>query len=471
LSPGERADVVIDFEPYPTGTTIVLTNGAPAPFPGTSGVGVIPNVMQFRVLAAAGDTDVLPASLVPVPPIDPASAVLQRDLELRQMPNAPCPGQMDGMWMIDGLLWDDVTELPRLDTAEIWAWVNRSPILHPMHMHLVAFQVLDRQDIDPVTGLPTGPRVRPAQNELGWKDTVQAPPSQITRVIARFEDYTGLFPYHCHILEHEDHEMMRQFRVIADGDADGVPDGEDNCPTVANPNQADADLDRTGDACDACTDTDGDGYGDPGFPANTCPLDGCPNDPAKGAPGACGCGIPDTDSDGDGAADCNDPGFDRCQPGVGGVRICPCGNPPSGPFRGCNNSSSTGGAQLTSNGRARLSADTLVFTTNGERPTALSVVLQGTSLAATGIIYGQGVRCVGGTLRRLYTKAASGGSITAPSGGDPSVSSRSAALGNPIGPGQDRLYLVYYRDPIVLGGCPAPSTFNATQTQEATWTP
>ncbi len=91
-----------------------------------------------------------------------------------------------------------------------------------------------------------------------------------------------------------------------DADGDGVPDGSDNCPTVPNPTQADLDGDGAGDACDTCTDTDGDGFGNPGFPANTCPVDGCPNDPLKSAPGQCGCGIADTDTDGDGTADCND---------------------------------------------------------------------------------------------------------------------------------------------------------------------
>jgi len=91
-----------------------------------------------------------------------------------------------------------------------------------------------------------------------------------------------------------------------DLDDDGVPDGEDNCPDVPNEDQANADGDDSGDACDACTDTDDDGFGDPGFPGNTCPADGCPADPAKSSPGQCGCGVPDTDTDGDGTADCND---------------------------------------------------------------------------------------------------------------------------------------------------------------------
>jgi hypothetical protein len=165
------------------------------------------------------------------------------------------------------------------------------------------------------------------------------------------------------------------------------------------------------------------------------------------------------------------PGTDLCQASAGGVIACPCSNPPASAPRGCDNSSATGGAQLLSGGTASLAGDTVRFLTNGERSTALSVVLQGTALASSGIIYGQGVRCVGGTLRRLYTKAASGGSITAPGAGDPSVSARSTALGDPIGLGQHRYYLVYYRDPIVLGGCPATSTFNATQTLDVIWGP
>jgi hypothetical protein len=117
--------------------------------------------------------------------------------------------------------------------------------------------------------------------------------------------------------------------------------------------------------------------------------------------------------------------------------------------------------------------DSLVFTTSGEKPTATSVLLQGTTLVASGSVYGQGVRCVGGALKRLYTKTASGGSITAPEFGlgDPTVSARSAAKGNPIGAGQSRWYLVFYRDPVVLGACPAASTFNATQTGQVSWSP
>ena len=170
--------------------------------------------------------------------------------------------------------------------------------------------------------------------------------------------------------------------------------------------------------------------------------------------------------------DRNEMGFTSlCDPGVGGVIACPCGNPPSGSGRGCDNSAATGGASLSATGVAYLSMDSLVFTTSAEKPTATSIVLQGTASPVSGLVYGQGVRCVGGTLKRLFTKAASGGSITAPNfgAGDPSISARSAAKGDTIQPGQSRWYLVYYRDPTVLGGCPASSTFNATQTGQIDW--
>jgi len=162
-----------------------------------------------------------------------------------------------------------------------------------------------------------------------------------------------------------------------------------------------------------------------------------------------------------------------CDPGASGVMSCPCANPPSGPGRGCDNSAATGGAARAVTGGEYLSSDTLVFTTTGEKPTALSVLLQGTTSPVNGLEYGQGVRCVGGTLKRLFTRAASGGSITAPDFDDwePSVHERSAARGDPIAPGTTRWYLVFYRDPIVLGGCPATNTINCTQTLAVAWKP
>ena len=163
-----------------------------------------------------------------------------------------------------------------------------------------------------------------------------------------------------------------------------------------------------------------------------------------------------------------------CEPGAGGVLSCPCANPPAGRGRGCDNSAGTGGAMLTASGVALLSEDSLVFSADLETPSALSIVMQGNAGIPTGVVYGQGIRCVGGTvIRRLYFKSAFYGSITAPelALGDPPVSVRSAEKGDVIQPAESRWYLVYYRDPVVLGGCPASSTFNATQTGQVTWLP
>jgi hypothetical protein len=153
------------------------------------------------------------------------------------------------------------------------------------------------------------------------------------------------------------------------------------------------------------------------------------------------------------------------------VVSCPCANPPTAPGRGCNNSSTTGGALLTSTGVASLSADTVGFTASGEKPTATSVFVQGTSPIFSGAVFGQGVRCVGGSLKRLYVHAAAGGAVSAPVGTDARVHTRSAALGDSISAGSARYYFVYYRDSTVLGGCPATSTFNTTQSGSLIWYP
>jgi spore coat protein A len=253
ISPGERADVIMDFSGYAPGTEVFLVNSAPAPYPGDPGVGVIPDVMKFIVTGEPGHTTAVPASLTTVETLLEQDAVLTRDLVLRRA-NDPCSGTV---WLINGLGWDDITELPNLGDTEIWRFINRSGNVHPMHMHLVLFQVLDRQDFEIVDGevVPIGDPIPPADNEVGWKDTVRADPNQITRVIARFEDFDGLFAYHCHILEHEDHEMMRQFRAVntcpADLNGNGAVDFADilvvigawgpcplYCPTDLNDNGA-----------------------------------------------------------------------------------------------------------------------------------------------------------------------------------------------------------------------------------------
>jgi hypothetical protein len=149
---------------------------------------------------------------------------------------------------------------------------------------------------------------------------------------------------------------------------------------------------------------------------------------------------------------------------------CPClNNGLAG--HGCENSSGTGGAQLLPSGIPRLSADSLVLTASGETPTALSVFFQGDALTAP-VGFGDGLRCVGGTLFRLYVKGAVGGIVSAPQGPDPSVSTRSAALGDPIPLGATRHYQVYYRDnDPAFCSSPQGDTYNVANAVSAVWSP
>jgi hypothetical protein len=147
---------------------------------------------------------------------------------------------------------------------------------------------------------------------------------------------------------------------------------------------------------------------------------------------------------------------------------CPCGNTGAA-GRGCLNSDIfSPGARLGVSGSA--SPDTVVLTSSEMPATASCVFLQGDQQNGSGVVFGDGVRCVGGALKRLYLKSASNGSASAPAPGDPSISARSAALGDPIAPGSQRFYQVYYRDSN-LGYCPAPqgNSWNVTNGQILTW--
>jgi len=216
MGPAERVDMIVDFAALPAGTEVVLKNTAPIPTAPD-----ITEIVKFVVQSSAGDMDPIPATLRPVEPLDEDSAVIRREFMLRKGSDA-CSGQAweiksrntDGVEV--GARWDDITEYPQLGSTEIWEFINPSVVPHPMHMHLVFFQILNRQPFEIVDDqvVLTGPPEPPAAWEAGWKDTARAEPGKILRVIARFTDYPGLYAYHCHILEHEDHEMMRQFWTV-----------------------------------------------------------------------------------------------------------------------------------------------------------------------------------------------------------------------------------------------------------------
>jgi hypothetical protein len=159
------------------------------------------------------------------------------------------------------------------------------------------------------------------------------------------------------------------------------------------------------------------------------------------------------------------PGVPLCF-GDGSSVACPCSNTGS-EGHGCQNSASTGGAVLFATGTT--SPDTVVLHASEELPSAFSVFFQG-NVSQLPALYGDGLRCVGGTLKRLYKKSASAGAAAAPAASDPSISARSAQLGVPISPGESRYYQVSYRDPNPAF-CPSPSgsTFNVTNGVEIDW--
>ena len=229
LSPGERFDVVIDFSQH-KGLNFALINNAPAPY-ARGGEIVASDVMLFRVNQplAGADESVVPDSLAPFPSLDPAHAVRERVLALAEMDRSS-----DGYTMI-GLLdqkhWDDpISEDPKAGSTEIWSFANTTGDVHPIHLHLVQFQVLNRQPFDTQAYLQnrklvfTNIPMPPESNERpAWKDTVKTYAGYFTRVIARFDLPNGIvakpgdefrYVWHCHVLEHEDNEMMRPYKII-----------------------------------------------------------------------------------------------------------------------------------------------------------------------------------------------------------------------------------------------------------------
>ncbi len=229
FSPGERFDVVIDFTEH-AGASFAMTNDAPAPY--ARGGEVVPSeVMLFKVTKplSGKDTSSLPDALVPMAPLNPVQAARERVLALTEM-DRPSDGYTM-MGMLGGKHWDDpITEDPKAGTMEIWSFANTTGDVHPMHIHLVRFQVLNRQPFDTKQYLQSGRLVytgipmAPESNERpAWKDTVKTYSGYITRVIARFDLPAGTqaapgqefrYVWHCHVLEHEDNEMMRPYKVL-----------------------------------------------------------------------------------------------------------------------------------------------------------------------------------------------------------------------------------------------------------------
>jgi spore coat protein A len=208
LAPAERADLIVDFGGY-HGQNVVLNNDTLA-------------VMQFRVGNNANSSaSEMPSFLRSVAKIPEQQAVRTRRLTLTGPPDDDDPTAMAVPMLLNNSFWSDpVTENPTLDTVEIWELVNLTDDSHPIHLHLVRFQILDRRPFDMFKYFNdrelryTAPAVPPDANEAGWKDTVRAHPGMVTRIIVRFEGFAGRYVWHCHVLEHEDNEMMRPYDVL-----------------------------------------------------------------------------------------------------------------------------------------------------------------------------------------------------------------------------------------------------------------
>jgi spore coat protein A len=260
IGPGERYDVVVDFsgtlDGAPdawNGASLTVRNSARSPFP--KGATVNPNldgtIMQFRVGVADGGGIVAPLTATtnlrpvtgPIPALT-ATAPNRRLMLFEALDRfgrlQPLLGTITGANNPDGtpadgtFLWDDpITENPALNSTEVWEIHNATVDAHPIHLHLVKYQILNRQrfratvvakdNVDHTGNVTTGGALRnvtyqgkpkgPDTCEAGWKDTAIMYPGEVTRIIATF-DKPGRYVWHCHILSHEDHEMMRPYEVV-----------------------------------------------------------------------------------------------------------------------------------------------------------------------------------------------------------------------------------------------------------------
>lgn len=246
IGPGERKDIVLDFSnPGLWGQTIILRNNAKTPFPKGSAVNpqTTGRIMAFRInkqLDPVYPLTQLPAILrdpiVPLNTTIPARQLILFEAEDEYDRLKPMLGTV-----ANGVLqWHDpVTENPLLNSTEIWEIYNETMDAHPIHLHLVSSQLINRQkfhaQVNEENGKPTKIRLigqpqLPGPEESGWKDTWVMYPGEVTRIIAKF-DLEGLYVWHCHILSHEDHEMMRPFYV---GDM-GQPFTKNAAPREADP--------------------------------------------------------------------------------------------------------------------------------------------------------------------------------------------------------------------------------------------
>lgn len=236
MGPAERADLIVDFTDVPVGDYVLHNVGPDEPFsggeplddfdaadPATTG-----QVMQLKVVPAVAPDPTTPPEFLQLPAAAALPAAARtRGLALIEMmsdswdgPAQAMLGHVDGDDQPVQQGWDGpVTETPAVGDTEVWELHNFTADAHPMHVHETAFQVVNRQALVTNEDGETVPPSRPVGEprgpeawETGVKDTVIAYPGEVTRIRARFRS-AGQFVWHCHIVEHEDNEMMRPFRV------------------------------------------------------------------------------------------------------------------------------------------------------------------------------------------------------------------------------------------------------------------
>ena len=238
----ERADVIVDFTNVPVGNHVLRNVGPDEPFgggepgeppegfeaadPDTTG-----QIMQFRVVPALSVDASTPPQFLQLPAITPLpAATVTRQVALIEKagvgfdaedepvegPVEALLGTVDDGELTERLWMDPVTENPAVGARELWEMYNATADAHPMHIHEITFEIVNRQDIlideETQTVQLTGSPTPPEPWENGFKDTVVAYPGQVTRLRAQFKT-PGQFVWHCHIVEHEDNEMMRPYRI------------------------------------------------------------------------------------------------------------------------------------------------------------------------------------------------------------------------------------------------------------------
>jgi spore coat protein A len=252
MAPADRADIVIDFASVPLGSGVTLMNDAPVPYPGGGGGPAIPEIMRFQVTEPLSARDPMTPpdelDLPPFEPIEPATGTKWRERVLTELTDRhgnPVHMQINGRYF-----FEPVDDFIHAGATEVWEYVNTTEDAHPMHVHLVQFHLYNRQRFRAddykrdygrwlTAGSPPGRKpeldrylvgrpMPPAAEEQGWRDSFIALPKMVNRIIATYDSAPPVpgidgtetaFPadyiHHCHILEHEDNDMMRPWQLVS----------------------------------------------------------------------------------------------------------------------------------------------------------------------------------------------------------------------------------------------------------------